>query len=159
MENQNTHFHPIILPEYGSSGLFHSTPGIQIPHHSDQSDWEMPGSVWRSPHRGHEYRHQRHPCDGVPGKQKLGFIEIHLRLFRKGDTLAPPRGPHITELLRCMKLCITSLKNLSFFTIQKDLISYSVCHRYKYFYDRPRMYLFTYAFDDKNANELFSGSE
>ena len=44
-------------------------------------------------------------------------------------------------------------------SIQKDLISYSVCHRYKYFYDRPRMYLFTYAFDDKNANELFSGNE
>ena len=42
-------------------------------------------------------------------------------------------------------------------TIKKDLISYSVCHRYRYFYDRPRMYLFTYAYDDKNANELYSG--
>ena len=42
-------------------------------------------------------------------------------------------------------------------TIKTDLISYSVCHRFKYYFDRPRMYLFTYAYNDKNANELYSG--
>ena len=41
--------------------------------------------------------------------------------------------------------------------IQNQLISYSACHRYRVFYERPRMYLFTYAYNDKNANELFSG--
>ena len=40
---------------------------------------------------------------------------------------------------------------------QTDLISYTICHRFKYHFDRPRMYLFTYAYDDKNAEELFSG--
>ena len=41
--------------------------------------------------------------------------------------------------------------------IKTQLISYSACHRYRVFYERPRMYLFTYAYNDKNANELFSG--
>ena len=41
-------------------------------------------------------------------------------------------------------------------TIPNPLISYTVCHRYKIYYDRPRMYIFTYAFDDKDANELYS---
>ena len=31
--------------------------------------------------------------------------------------------------------------------------------RFQVYFDRPRMYLFTYAYDNKDANELFSGSE
>ena len=31
--------------------------------------------------------------------------------------------------------------------------------RFQVYFDRPRMYLFTYAYDNKDANELFSGPE
>jgi len=41
-------------------------------------------------------------------------------------------------------------------TIKTDLFSYTVCHRFQIYYDRPRMYIFTYAYDDKDANELYS---
>ena len=36
-------------------------------------------------------------------------------------------------------------------------MSFTVCHRFQIFYERPRMYIFTYAYDDKDANELYSG--
>ena len=41
--------------------------------------------------------------------------------------------------------------------LQAPLYSYTVCHRFNIKYDRPRMYIFTYAYDDKDANEIFSG--
>jgi len=41
-------------------------------------------------------------------------------------------------------------------SMDNDLYSFSVCHRQKLFYNRPRMYIFTYAYNDKDANELYS---
>jgi len=46
-------------------------------------------------------------------------------------------------------------------TISKDkweqgLFSFTLCHRYMLYYTRPRMYLFTYAYDDDDTNELYS---
>ena len=99
-----TYLYHIILPGFdnGSSWLFLLTPGIQIPHHPDNSDWEMPRTVWRSPNCGHQLRHQQHPCDGLPGKQDLldFFNKLIWNMFRRGVTPASPLGPHIMELLR-----------------------------------------------------------
>jgi len=36
------------------------------------------------------------------------------------------------------------------------LFTYTLCHRFQLYYTRPRMYLFTYAFDDQDTNELYS---
>jgi len=41
-------------------------------------------------------------------------------------------------------------------TLKDPLYSFTVCHRFQIYYDRPRMYIFTYAYDDKDANELYS---
>lgn len=41
-------------------------------------------------------------------------------------------------------------------SVTTDQISFTVCHRIQLWYQRPRMYLFTYAFSDEEANELFS---
>jgi len=41
-------------------------------------------------------------------------------------------------------------------SVDNDLISFTFCHRFQVYFDRPRMYLFTYAYDNKDANELYS---
>ncbi|XP_023337222.1 uncharacterized protein LOC111708162 isoform X2 [Eurytemora carolleeae] len=52
----------------------------------------------------------------------------------------------------------TSDTSWAFFngTIPADLISFTFCHRFQILFTRPRMYLFTYAFGNKDANELYS---
>jgi len=41
-------------------------------------------------------------------------------------------------------------------TIKEDLVSFTLCTRIKLYYERPRMYIFTYAYDDETTNELFA---
>lgn len=41
-------------------------------------------------------------------------------------------------------------------TIDEDLYSFTACHRFQLWFERPRMYLFTYAYDDEDTNELYS---
>jgi len=41
-------------------------------------------------------------------------------------------------------------------TVKEDLTSFTACHRFQLWYERPRMYLFTYAYDDEDTNELYS---
>jgi len=41
-------------------------------------------------------------------------------------------------------------------TIKEDLVSFTKCSRVQIWYDRPRMYIFTYAYDDEQTNELFA---
>ena len=36
--------------------------------------------------------------------------------------------------------------------------SFLFSSRFQVYFDRPRMYLFTYAYDNKDANELYSGT-
>ena len=40
--------------------------------------------------------------------------------------------------------------------METDLISFTVCQRFQLWFERPRMYLFTYAYSDEEANELFA---
>ena len=84
---------------------------------------------------------------------------IRFALFRKMEWLRKPLGPTTMELYRYFSSCFfISMFNMAFVgPAQANLISYSVCHRIKIKYDRPRMYIFTYAYDDKDANELYSG--
>lgn len=35
-------------------------------------------------------------------------------------------------------------------------MSFTVCHRFQLFYERPRMYVFTYAYSDEDTNELYA---
>lgn len=39
-------------------------------------------------------------------------------------------------------------------TVKEDLISFTICHRFQLWYQRPRMYIFGYAQSDAEANEL-----
>ncbi|XP_023336040.1 uncharacterized protein LOC111707216 [Eurytemora carolleeae] len=41
-------------------------------------------------------------------------------------------------------------------TIPEPLYSFTVCHRIQIHYERPRMYVFTYASSDENSNDLYS---
>lgn len=41
-------------------------------------------------------------------------------------------------------------------TIKEDLVSFTMCARINIWYERPRMYIFTYAYDEEHTNELFA---